>query len=81
MEDGFIKEAALALGGVAAIPLYLVEASNALRNQKLTPELVMTVVDVAQTEFQPISDVRGSAEYKRLLARQLLLANFLKCFP
>ena len=81
VEDGFIKEAALALGGVAAIPLYLVEASNALRNQKLTPELVMTVVDVAQTEFQPISDVRGSAEYKRLLARQLLLANFLKCFP
>ena len=25
--------------------------------------------------------VRGSAQYKRLLARQLLLANFVKLFP
>lgn len=81
VEDGFITHASLALGGVAAIPLYLPEASKALVNQRLTPELVMDVVDIAQTEFQPISDVRGSANYKRLLARQLLLAHFLKCFP
>jgi xanthine dehydrogenase small subunit len=81
VDDGIIKEAHLALGGVAAIPLYLREASRALENQPLTPDLVLAVADIAQLEFEPISDVRGSADYKRLLARQLLLAHFLKCFP
>jgi xanthine dehydrogenase small subunit len=31
---------------------------------------------VMQTEINPISDVRGSSNYKRLLAKQLLLAHF-----
>jgi xanthine dehydrogenase small subunit len=80
-EDGLIVEAHLALGGVAAIPLYLTEASRSLRNQSLTSKLALAAIDIAQTEFNPISDVRGSAGYKRLLARQLLLAHFIKCFP
>ena len=35
----------------------------------------------AMTEISPISDARGSAEYKRLLLRQLIYAHFLKLFP
>lgn len=81
VEDGIITEVHLALGGVAAIPLYLREASKSLENHLLNPELVFAAVDIAQSEIEPISDVRGSADYKRLLARQLLLAHFLKCFP
>ena len=80
-ENNFIKEAHLALGGVAPIPLYLRETSEGLSNQQLTAELVLEAVSNAQSEFEPISDIRGSADYKRLLARQLLLAHFLKCFP
>jgi len=34
-----------------------------------------------QEEISPISDIRGSKEYKRLLARQLLYAHFIKLFP
>jgi xanthine dehydrogenase small subunit len=81
VEDGLIREGHLALGGVAAIPLYLKEASKALKNQVVSPDLLMAVVDLALSEFKPISDVRGSADYKLLLARQLLLAHFMKCFP
>ncbi|MDA0345765.1 MAG: FAD binding domain-containing protein [Verrucomicrobia bacterium] len=80
-ENGVITDAHLALGGVAAIPLYLSKASQLLRNQLLTADLALAAIGIAQTEFTPISDVRGSADYKRLLARQLLLAHFLKCFP
>jgi xanthine dehydrogenase small subunit len=47
----------------------------------VTPEFVFSLVDIALSEFEPISDVRGSADYKRLLARQLILAHFLKLFP
>ena len=32
-------------------------------------------------EFTPMGDVRGSADYKRLLARQLLLVHFEKLYP
>ena len=35
----------------------------------------------AQREISPISDVRGSATYKRLLVRQLLIAHFTRLFP
>jgi xanthine dehydrogenase small subunit len=80
--DGhLIKEGHLALGGVAAIPLYLVETSKYLSNQVVTSEFVFSLVDIALSEFEPISDIRGSAGYKRLLARQLILAHFLKLFP
>jgi xanthine dehydrogenase small subunit len=34
-----------------------------------------------QEEISPISDVRGSSEYKRLLLRQLFFCHFLKLFP
>lgn len=81
VEEGRILEAHLALGGVAAIPLCLRETSEALSGKELSTSLVMEAVELAQTEFEPISDVRGSADYRRLLARQLMLAHFIKCFP
>jgi xanthine dehydrogenase small subunit len=32
-------------------------------------------------EIAPISDARGTADYKRLLLRQLIYAHFLLLFP
>jgi xanthine dehydrogenase small subunit len=43
--------------------------------------LVEEVVERAQAEIRPISDVRGTAEYKRLLLGQLIKAHFLTLFP
>lgn len=74
--DGVIESASLALGGVAATPLYLAGASAFLSGRSLNPESILGMLDVALAEFEPISDVRGSATYKKLLARQLLLALF-----
>ena len=36
---------------------------------------------IAQSEISPISDVRGSADYKSLLLRQLIYAHFITLFP
>jgi xanthine dehydrogenase small subunit len=36
---------------------------------------------LAQEEIAPISDVRGSAQYKRRLLKHLLLASFLRLLP
>ncbi len=87
IRDGHIKEAHIATGGVAPIPLYLKKTAAFLKGKPLpkTADLIDPVLakasDILQSEISPISDVRGSAAYKRLLARQLFLAHFTKLFP
>lgn len=81
MAGDTVAKASLALGGVAATPLFLNEASAFLTGKTLSFDVIMGMLDVAMTEFTPIGDVRGSARYKRLLARQLMLAHFSKLYP
>jgi xanthine dehydrogenase small subunit len=71
----------LSAGGVAPFPLYLANTCAYLRGQTLCLETVKTAANIAQNEIAPISDSRGSAEYKSLLLQQLLYAHFVKCFP
>lgn len=80
-DDGVVRDAHLSLGGVAAVPLYLRQASAWLRGRELNAESALKTVEIAMGEIAPISDVRGSARYKRLLARQLTLAHFVKLHP
>ncbi|TVQ93559.1 MAG: (2Fe-2S)-binding protein [Deltaproteobacteria bacterium] len=80
--DGHTVQAArLAVGGVAPIPLLLREASAVMVGRRLDPNLLHQVLQAADGEVAPISDVRGSAAYKRLLARQLLLSALTDLFP
>ena len=74
-EDGLIEKANLAMGGVAPIPLFLTKTSAYLLGKHFNHSTARWVNDVLQTEIAPISDVRGSESYKRLLARQLILAH------
>ena len=78
---GTVDDAHFSLGGVAPVPLYLRETSAALRGRPLDLETAWHAVRLSQQEIAPISDVRGSAKYKRLLARQLLIAHFTTLFP
>ncbi len=71
----------LSAGGVAPIPLYLGKAVKYLTNNKLNCETLLEAVKITDEEISPISDVRGSAEYKRLLLRQLIFCHFIKLFP
>ncbi|MCB0296994.1 MAG: hypothetical protein KDH84_23700, partial [Calditrichaeota bacterium] len=49
--------------------------------REITSATLAAALAVLQEEIAPISDIRGSAAYKRLLARQLILAHFTKLFP
>ena len=80
-EEPVLRNVSLAAGGVAPIPLYLKETSALLENQPLTVGLVEKAGDSAREEVTPISDVRGSAEYKRKLLRRLVFAHFVTLFP
>jgi len=81
MNGNVIDEAGLAAGGVAPIPLYLRKTSEFLRGRMITEELVNDTIEKAYEEISPISDVRGSKEYKRLLLGQLIKAHFIALFP
>jgi len=81
VEDRRIRGARLSAGGVAPVPLLLRRASAALAGAEVNEQTVRRALDLAQEEIAPISDVRGSADYKRLLLRRLLLAHFLTVFP
>ncbi len=81
LESGIITEARCAMGGVAPIPKYLQETSRFLEGRALTADTIRQAETVLQTEISPISDVRGTVEYKRLLARQLFFAHFVELFP
>lgn len=80
-EDERIKEVSLSMGGVAPVPLFMKETCAWLANKPVSGDTVRESFAVAQKEISPISDVRGSAEYKRLLVRQFLIAHFSKLFP
>ncbi len=80
-EQDTITECRMAVGGVSPVPLFLKETSEFMIGKKLHVYTLKDAVDVLNTEIAPISDVRGSKEYKRLLARQLFLAHFIELFP
>ncbi len=81
VEQDEIKSINISIGGVAAIPKYLFDTKNYLLNKKITKENVINAQDIMQSEISPISDIRGTEQYKRLLARQLFYAHFIKVFP
>ncbi len=76
-----IERGSIAAGGVGPVPLYLQKASAFLGGKNVTEDLVHEVIEIAQTEISPISDARGTAEYKRLLLGQLIKAHFITLFP
>lgn len=79
--SGTIGQAGMAIGGVAPVPLYLKKTSAYLKGQSISADLVMEAITCVQQEISPISDIRGSREYKQLLARQLLIKSFVALFP
>jgi xanthine dehydrogenase small subunit len=81
VRQGVIQYSRVACGGVAPVPLFLKETSRFLLGKPLQSKVIREASQVLQQEIHPISDVRGSADYKRLLARQLFFAHFLKLFP
>lgn len=81
LDGDTIAEAHVAAGGVGPVPLYLPAVSAFLRGKVLNEEAVAQAARIGQGEIAPIGDIRGSADYKRLLFRQLLFAHFLKLFP
>ena len=81
LQDGRISRAGISAGGVAPVPFFLSETSAFLEGKEVNEALVHDVAGMAASEISPISDARGSKEYKTFLLGQLIKAHFLKLFP
>ena len=68
-EDGSIQRARIALGAVAPTPIRAREAEAILEGASASDELFGRAAEAAAAESKPISDVRGSAEFRRHLVR------------
>jgi xanthine dehydrogenase small subunit len=81
LEEGRIQDIDLAVGGVAAIPFLARETMLLLKGEKLSNEILLKAWTSLQREVKPISDIRGSSDYKRLLLRQQFFGHFQHLFP
>jgi carbon-monoxide dehydrogenase medium subunit len=69
--DGKIEQARIALGAVAPTPLRAHGAEDILQGKGPTRKLIAEAAAKASEAAVPISDVRGSANYRRELVRVL----------
>ena len=65
------KEAQIALGCVGLTAIKATEAETALRGQKITAQTIQAAADAARAAAEPQTDMRGTAEYKRVLVGAL----------
>lgn len=62
--DGGIQHARLAYGGVAATPWLASRESATLIGKPLTPEAIDAVAHALESSVTPLTDARGSADYR-----------------
>jgi len=79
VEGGRIAQARIALSAVAPTPVRAREAEAVLEGQAPSEALLRQAGDEAVKATRPISDVRGSAEYRKELVRVLTRRTLARC--
>ncbi len=71
IHDGRCVNARIALAAVAPVPLRASAAEERLQGESISPALIEEAAQLAVQAASPISDQRGSAEFRRHLVRVL----------
>lgn len=71
LANGICTKARIALAAVAPVPLRATAAEQALEGQAVTADRIKRAADLAVDAARPISDQRGSAEFRSHLVRVL----------
>ena len=70
--DGIVGEAAIAFGGMAAIVKRARNVEQALIGKAWTLDTVEAAMQALEDDFEPISDMRSTADYRIRVAKNLL---------
>lgn len=71
MDGKKISTSRIAYGGVAPTPIRLYKIENYLKDKELNKETITQVLNMIPQEINPISDIRGSREFRLKLAQKL----------
>lgn len=63
-----IKSCRIAMGSVAATPLFLKDISESLTGKEMTAELIKETAETISATIKPITDTRTTAEYRKQTA-------------
>jgi xanthine dehydrogenase small subunit len=72
IENGVVQQVGIGAGGVAATPARARQAEAVLRGRPWTLERSKEAAAALRAEFQPISDMRASAEYRATVLGNLM---------
>ena len=70
--NGMCGEVRIALGAVAPVPMRAPKAEKLLKGEIPRKDLLERTAEQASEEIKPISDLRASEEYRRVLSRVLV---------
>ncbi|WP_322417545.1 xanthine dehydrogenase small subunit [Mesorhizobium huakuii] len=77
-KDGTVADVRIAYGGMAATPKRASFVEKALLGKPWTEETVEAAMAQYARDFTPLTDMRASAEYRALAARNLLMRFFVE---
>ncbi|WP_019280144.1 xanthine dehydrogenase small subunit [Rhizobium grahamii] len=77
-EDGTVASACIAYGGMAATPKRAFAVEAALIGRPWTEATVEAAMEKYADDYQPLSDMRATAEYRALVAKNLLLRFYME---
>jgi xanthine dehydrogenase small subunit len=78
LAEGRVRDIRIGFGGMAATPARARGTEQALLGQHWTEASVQVAMDALDADFSPLSDMRASATYRRMVARNLLYKCFLE---
>ncbi|MEW5686835.1 MAG: xanthine dehydrogenase small subunit [Pseudomonadota bacterium] len=81
VEAGYVTDARIAFGGMAATPKRAGACEAALVGRPWTRETVEAAVEALPDDFAPITDMRASAAYRLEAAGNLILRAYLESRP
>ena len=73
-----IQDVAIAYGGMAEIPKRAKNCENFLKNSKFSEDIFEKAKDLLKRDFNPISDMRASKQYRLEVAENLLIKFFIE---
>lgn len=72
LKNKCIDNILIGAGGIAATPIRLIKTEKFLKGKTLDFQIITQACEIAQKEFHPISDVRSSASYRRVIFENTL---------
>ena len=78
IEKKKIKEIKIAYGGMAATPKRAIYCERVLLNSLITRDVIDKAKNALEKDFSPISDMRASGNYRKIIAKNLLEKCFLE---